>query len=200
MHSLKRILSWRTVGILSIGMCLYGFVQATTPTPIVVESLFQPLGAAFNLPEKVSDTQVRLIVFRPQDALGPGGVARIKINGAYHTSLMPGAYSFLCLPPGVVRVDVRQVERHARAELQMNMDLQIQPLAGQSVYLQTSLQNNARFSLQAMEDSVAREALKASREQVHALSRVSGAEDCKDPAIAAPTPSSLPAQSPSPSR
>jgi hypothetical protein len=59
------------------------------------------------------------------------------------------------------------------------------------------LQSNARYSLRPVEALPARESLKPMREQIHALSRVPGAQECKDPDApvpAAPAAAPLPAE------
>lgn len=189
MHSSKVSIRLVARSLSAIGLSLLCHVHVTWAQTSVADNPFQPLGAVFNLPERVVDSQTRLVMFRPQSSTETTGVSRINVNGAYHTSLMAGAYSVLCLAPGPVTLDVRPVAHMQRVSQQADMNTQIQLEAGQTVYLSASLQGNARYSLRPVEALPARESLKTLREQIHALSRVPAAQDCKDPdAVLPPAP------------
>ncbi len=198
MHSPK-VKSQRVArSLLALGLSLLCHVQVTWAQTSTADNPFQPLGAVFNLSERVVDSQARLIVFRPQASAGSSDVTRINVNGAYHTSLMAGAYTVLCLAPGPAALDIRPVVALQPASQQADMKTQIQLAAGQTVYLSASLQGNARFSLRPVEALPARESLKPMREQIHALSRVPAAQECKDPDVpvpASPAAAPLPAES-----
>lgn len=189
MHSSKVSTKLAVIGLLALGLGLLGHVSLAWAQAVEADSPLKALGAVFNQSERVVDTQVRLVMFRPLASSDIPGVSRINVNGAYHTSLMAGAYSVLCLAPGLVALDVRSVVPQQRASQQPDMSTQIQLNAGQTVYLSASVQGNARYSLRPVEALPAREALKTMREQIHALSRVPAAQECKDPdAVAAPAP------------
>lgn len=189
MHSSKVSSRLLARSFLAMGLSLLCHAHVTWAQSSVADNPFQPLGAVFSLPERVVDSQTRLVMFRPQSSTETTGVSRINVNGAYHTSLMAGAYSVLCLAPGPIALDVRQVVAQRPGSQQADMNTQIQLAAGQTVYLSVSLQGNARYSLRPVEALPARESLKSMREQIHALSRVPAAQDCKDPdAVVAPTP------------
>lgn len=189
MHSSKTKSSLVVGGLLLVGLSLLSHARVTLAQTKVGDKPFQPLGAVFNESERVMKNPVRLVLFRPEASTENSEVSRINVNGAYHTSLMSGAYSVLCLPPGPVALEVRAVKPLQRASEQADMSTQIQLNAGQTVYLSASLQGNNRFSLRPVEALSARESLKTLREQVHALSRVPQARDCNDPdAVLATTP------------
>ena len=197
MHSSKVSSRLAVRSLLALGLSLLCHVQVTWAQTNVADNPFQPLGAVFNLSERVVDSQSRLVMFRPQASTRSSGVTRINVNGAYHTSLMAGAYTVLCLAPGPVALDVRAVGAQQPASQQADMNTQIQLAAGQTVYLSASLQANARYSLRPVEALPARESLKPLREQIHALSRVPAAQECKDPDApvpAAPAATPLPAE------
>lgn len=202
MHSSKVSSQLVARSLLAMGLSLLCHVPVTLAQTSGADNPFQPLGAVFNLSERVVDSQTRLVMFRPQASTETAGVSRINVNGAYHTSLMAGAYSVLCLAPGPVSLDVRPVGAQQRASQQADMNTQIQLSSGQTVYLSASVQGNARYSLRPVEASPARESLKTLREQIHALSRVPDAQDCKDPdavvapAAAEPTPTPAPTSTP----
>lgn len=195
MHSSKVKGQWGAGSLLALGLSLLCHVHVTWAQSSVADNLFQPLGAAFNLSERVADSQARLIMFRPQLSTATTDVTRINVNGAYHTSLMAGAYSVVCLAPGAVDLDVRPVQPLKTASSQADMNTQIQLAAGQTVYLSANLQANARYSLRPVEAQPARDSLKVLREQIHALSRVPATQPCIDPdALVAPAPA-VPADS-----
>jgi OOP family OmpA-OmpF porin len=195
MHSSKVISQLAARSLLALSLSLLCHVQVTWAQTSVADNPFQPLGAVFNLSERVVDSQARLVMFRPQASTETSGVTRINVNGAYHTSLMAGAYAVLCLAPGPVALDVRPVGAQQPASQQADMNTQIQLAAGQTVYLSASLQGNARYSLRPVEALPARESLKPMREQIHALSRVPAAQECKDPDAPVPV---APAAAPAP--
>lgn len=197
MHSSKLQIQKATARLLALGLSLICYTQFTWAQTNTADNLFQPLGAVFNLSERVVDSQARLIVFRSQGSSDPFGVTRINVNGAYHTSLMSGAFAVLCLSPGPVVLDIRPVVAQQPVGKQADMKTQIELAAGQTVYLSASLQGDARFSLRPVEALPARESLKPMREQIHALSRVPAAQECKDPDApvpAAPAAVPLPAE------
>jgi OOP family OmpA-OmpF porin len=190
MHSSKVSIKLKAIGLLALGVGLFGSVSLAWAQTAQDESPMKPLGAVFNQSERVLISQVRLVMFRPQTSSEMAGVSRINVNGAYHTSLMAGAYSVLCLVPGLVNLDVRSVVPQQQASQQPDLSTQIQLNAGQTVYLSVIAQGNTRYSLRPVEAVSAREALKAMREQIHALSRVPASQECKDPDIVtAPAPS-----------
>jgi hypothetical protein len=75
----------RSTFILMLGtLCQALSVAATSTEPDIIG---QPLGEAFNIPSQVLTSQTRLIFYRPQGPIGMKGVARVYVNGSYHTAL-----------------------------------------------------------------------------------------------------------------
>jgi hypothetical protein len=129
MHSSKVISQLAARSLLALSLSLLCHVQVTWAQTSVADNPFQPLGAVFNLSERVVDSQARLVMFRPQASTETSGVTRINVNGAYHTSLMAGAYAVLCLAPGPVALDVRPVGAQQPASQQADMNTQTPAIA-----------------------------------------------------------------------
>lgn len=171
----------RSIVLIMLGMAWQGFsVAAPNNEP---EITGQALGEVFKAPVAVLASQARLIVYRPQGATADTGLVRVYINGSYHTSLMPTSYSLLCLAPGPVKVDVRQVRRNTGKSDQAGANTEIQLDGGKTVYLSVKNLEGARYGLESVDSAMATEELKTTREQIHALSRVVAAQECKDPAV-----------------
>lgn len=181
----------RSTAIVVLGMVGHVLsVAATSPEPDIVG---QPLGEVFNVPSQVLSSQTRLIFYRPQGPIGMKGVARVYVNGSYHTALMPTSYSVLCLAPGPVKVDVRQIRRHSAANDLNDAQAQIQLEGAKTVYLSIQMPEGARYGLQTIDAAIAVEELKTTREQIHTLTRVADAQECKDPLADAAKPAVAPA-------
>jgi OOP family OmpA-OmpF porin len=117
-HAQKRWIpsapSWVLGGLAVCALWLGGFsaVQAQEKT---AGRQIEALGELYDLQNKVvTDAQSRIIFYRPADAK-QGGAATVFINGRYHASLVPGAYSPVCVKPGPVNLSVRWMEVHRRA-------------------------------------------------------------------------------------
>lgn len=67
-----------------------------------VNARLDVLGALFTPPAAIGASQARMVFYRAanRDAL-PGAIG-VFVNGRYHTSLVPGGFSQLCLSPGAV--------------------------------------------------------------------------------------------------
>jgi OOP family OmpA-OmpF porin len=195
-HTTKRkTSSVLIVVVFMLGMAIQGMSAAQTSSE--PEIFGQPLGDAFKAPAQVQATQTRLVVYRPQASVSTTGVVRVYVNGSYHTALMPTSYSTLCLAPGPVKVDVRQVRRNnPQTDLaNSDADAQVQLDGSKTVYLSVRMREGARYALEAVDSAVATQELKTTREQIHAQTRVADAQDCQDPAEVAVTPAVAPASS-----
>ena len=73
-----------------------------------VNARIEVLGEIYALPQAVSASQSRLVVYRTAESRRLEGATSLFINGQYHTSLVPDGYHFLCLNPGEVELGTRQ--------------------------------------------------------------------------------------------
>lgn len=75
----------------------------------------ESLAAVYDLQNQgVANGQSRIIFYNPGTSSLPGA-ATVYINGRYHASLIAGAYSPVCLPPGKVELGTRQIDIQKRA-------------------------------------------------------------------------------------
>lgn len=152
-----------------------------------VNARIEVLGAAWRGPLALGAEQSRILVYRNLgDALS--GATSVFVNGEYHTSLVPGAYSELCLAPGGVEVGARQMKAGSRPKDLMDSisALSLQP--AQTHYLKV-LAQGVRPVLQPVAEGVARQELAGLRLQLHTISRVDRAQECREVAqAAAPAP------------
>lgn len=148
-----------------------------------VNARIEVLGSAWRASSALGAEQSRILVYRSQgDALA--GATSVFVNGEYHTSLVPGAYSELCYAPAGVEIGARQMKAGGRPKdlVDSISALTLQP--GQTHYLKVTEQAG-RPVMQPVAESVARQELSGLRLQLHTVSRVDRAQACRE---VAPTP------------
>ncbi|MFM8691597.1 MAG: OmpA family protein [Limnohabitans sp.] len=121
----------------------------------------------------VAGSQSRLVVYRIAD--GQLGVTGIFVNDRYHGSLVPGAWSQLCVSSGAVELATRQTqaaERPARDLYDAISALTLQ--GGQVHYLRVDM-DGGRAVLRPVVLAQALQELVDLREQVHTVSRAAQA-------------------------
>jgi OmpA-OmpF porin, OOP family len=145
------------------------------------------LGHSFATSSAMGSGQVRIVLYSGKD-LALAGATSVFVNGIYHASLIPGAYSELCYAPGPVELGVQQVKVGRRSKRQLDaitaMDLQ----RGQTHYLRVRVEDDHPL-LEPVSAELARRELPTHRLQLHTISRV--AQPCMEVA-AAPAPAIAP--------
>lgn len=121
--------------------------------------------------------QGRVVFYRPEAARSPH-TASIFVNGSYHTSLIAGAYSPLCLKPAAIRVGVRKIRVGEMPDDDEGDNINFNVKSGQSLYIRVREPEAGRWGLQAVAESEARAELARTRVQIHTISRVEGGEEC----------------------
>lgn len=141
------------------------------------DDLYSPLGELYQSSQYVDSTQARLVLYRTAalEQQRKAAVVRIAINGAYHTSLMEGAHSVICLPAGPITVDLSPVRNSSRVNKETQKQTGVLLSAGKTTYLLVRAANQDHFSV---DEATAQADLQGSKEQVHALSRVPDAQAC----------------------
>lgn len=149
---------------------------ATTRIEVLGEN-FKPLAA-------VSPTQARIVVYSLPDTRLPGATS-VFVNGAYHASLIQGAYSDLCYSTGPVELGARQMQVGQRAKDQPDTITTLQLQGARTHYLRVREQGG-RPVLQPVAAEQALQELPKEKLQQHTISRV--AQPCIEaPALAEPT-------------
>lgn len=146
-------------------------------------SVTESLGDVFVEPKAIAPSAARAIIYRPVIGFA-GGVSRLLVNKNYHTSLQPGSFSELCLPPGRITLAAQMAQ--AGDVINNPMDLiAAEPLnAGQTTYLRLNDQGDNRFAITRVTTHVALAELKNTRRQVHTISRVPNQVECLSVATA----------------
>jgi len=131
----------------------------------------------------VHPEQVRL-VFYSAEGLPLSGATTILVNGLYHTSLIQGAYSDLCISPGSVELGVQQVQVAQTRSKQLDAITALELLGGRTYHLRVR-EHNGHPVLVPVSAAQAERELPSKRLQLHTLSRV--AQPCKEVLSAADT-------------
>jgi OOP family OmpA-OmpF porin len=148
-----------------------------------VNARIDVLGGAFTPPTNIGVSQSRIVVYRNSNNQQLPGATGVFIQGQYHTSLVPGGYSQLCLPPGQFEVGARQfrVGQNARDSYDSVTAVALPP--AQTQYLSVE-ESSGRPVMKPVTAAQALQELGATRLQMHTISRVTQAQNCM--AVAAP--------------
>ena len=141
------------------------------------------LGSPFSAPLGTAASQSRILVYRGADSSGLKGATGVFVNGQYHTSLVAGGYSQLCIEPGAVEIGARQMRIGRTAKDNYDSLTATRLLAGQSQYFAV-YEDAARPVLKPVPAAQALQEMAATRLQMHTVSRVTKAQDC----VSAPAP------------
>lgn len=141
------------------------------------------LGDVWRSSGALGANQSRIVVYRTQ-AGNLNGATSVFVNGEYHTSLVPGAYSLLCYAPGNLELGARQMKVASRPKDQMDniSALSLQP--GQTHYFKV-IEETGRPVMQPVASAIAVQELVNLRLQLHTVSRVDRAQECREVAQAA---------------
>ena len=156
--------------------------------PAFAQSNIEALTDAYDLQNKVvASGQSRIIFYRPLQAPLPGA-ATIYVNGRYHTSLVAGGFSTVCLPPGKVELGVHQIDLQRRRNKDgFDSITQLNLPNAQNVFVRVQDQSLQKLVLMPVRAAEAAQEVAQTRLQAHTISRVTDAVDCANadaPAVA----------------
>ena len=143
------------------------------------QSGIEALTDAYDLQNKVvASGQSRIIFYRPTNARMPG-VATVYVNGRYHTSLVAGGYSTVCLAPGKVELGVRQIDlQHRPNKDGFDSNTQLNLPNAQNVFVRINDETHKNLSFMPLRAAEADQEVTQTRLQAHTISRVTDAVDC----------------------
>lgn len=184
------VINLTSKALFCVGLCLsmqsYGQsaapltqAPASAATASDAGTVENPLGGVYTRQSKANPKLARVVVYRVQDAKYPG-VASLRVNSHYHTSLQPGAFSELCFAPMETWVTARYVETGLDAVFPTDTSEALKIKAGQSVFLRVRDLDEQHFELSAVEPREAEKELTNTRRQLHAVTRVPQAEECDE--------------------
>lgn len=127
-----------------------------------------------SMPSAAAD-QVRIVYYRPSDAIG-NQPAHIYVDGEFQTALLAGGYSTFCLNPGVHSLasftnDAPSYQGKQQQPWRDNL------AAGKTYYIRASLDGSGRPLVTSESD--AQQQLVGTRQQTHLLSRASSVVACQ---------------------
>lgn len=137
----------------------------------------------------VSADRSELVFIRPSGA--DVGAVSLSVDGQYHTSLVAGAYSSLCMKAGSVNVELDHVQTGRSDVDGGSTTFKLKP--GTTHYFVISDSGRRRFAISELSAVQVRELLASVTTQPHTVSRVKSAVVCNDPTVAAPVPAPEPA-------
>ena len=167
---------------LVLSLCsFFSFAEDATTAPEVaalqeIGTVQQPLGSTYKKPSQLQAGTGRITFYR-LDA-GHEGVANLRINSHYHTSLQPGAYSELCIKPMAVDLVARHNELGEPVYVFAATGRRFEVKANQNLFVKVQ---DAKGLVETTEvdAAVAEKELANTRLQAHAASRVPGALACE---------------------
>lgn len=149
----------------------------------------ESLGGGFQIPGSVSAAQSRVVFYRAAQNLLPGATS-IFLDGRYHASLEPGAWSALCYKTGPVEMGARQMRVGSLPKDLPDTITAMSLTPGQTHYVRVQ-QSADKPVLQPVAAAQALQELVGTRQQIHTISRVE--QVCQEAVAIAPAPVPAPA-------
>ena len=143
--------------------------QEVKKAPLSVAKI-DSLGGGFQVPGGISAAQSRVVFYRAaQSALT--GATSIFMDGRYHASLEPGAWSALCYKTGPVELGARQMRVGTQPKDLPDTITAMSLTPGQTHYVRVQ-QSADKPVLQPVAAVQALQELAGTRQQIHTISRV----------------------------
>lgn len=125
----------------------------------------------------VGDDQVQVVYYRQLEGVQRKGSAHVYVDREFHSGLLPGGYTRFCLAPGVHILGAYIGD--APHYTGKSTDLYQALLTGGSTYYLRVREDESTFPIPVKREEAEAQLLKA-RAQVHALSRASAVEACRN--------------------
>lgn len=159
--------------ILACGLCASVGAQQ-----VGKDSRINPFGRVFEAPKTVADHQTRLFFYRIAQHSTVKGAASIYVNGAYHASLVAGAYSQLCMPAGDIELGLKSVQVGLQVRDKLDTITIDRSQAGQNHFFRVNEVSAGRQVLMVVPTAQALTEMQGTKEQIHTISRVKAAAEC----------------------
>lgn len=142
-----------------------------------VNARIDVLGALFTPPSAIGVSQARVVFYRAANRDPLLGATSLFVNGRYHTSLVPGGFSQLCLAPGAVEIGARQFRVGRTAKDKFDTVSALNLPSAQTQYLSV-VEVSGRPVMTPVPASQALIEMAGTRLQLHTVSRVAQAQNC----------------------
>lgn len=169
-------------------MCLAAPAWAQTTTPSSAKSttsaankygVGRPMGDVYAASASVVSDQSRLVMYRNPNTKQQS-VMTMYVNGSYHTSLLQAGFSKICLTDSNIHVRTRLRPANQPVNVEQDKEVSLMLNKGQTQYLRVTELADGTTQMDVVTAKVAAAELPKTREQMHALSRVTGAVPCED--------------------
>lgn len=179
-------LQWCFRGLLGamLGLSLHAGAESEAASVFMqarqdgLQARIEVLSGVYAASGQVESGQSRLLFYRREQESALPGATSVFVNDDYHTSLVPGAWSELCLPPAAFEVGARQMRVGQPPRDRMDAITLLQGQGGQTLYLRVH-EGTGKPVLQPVTSGQAQEDLMGLRRQVHTVSRVAQGQPCK---------------------
>jgi OmpA-OmpF porin, OOP family len=142
-----------------------------------VNASIDVLGATFTPPSAIGPSQARMVFYRASNRDTLPGAIGVFVNGRYHTSLVPGGFSQLCLAPGAVEIGARQFRVGQSARDNFDTVSALELPSSQTQFLSV-VEVSGRPVFKPVPANQAILEMAGTRQQMHTISRVSNAQNC----------------------
>ena len=147
-----------------------------------VNTRIERLGSTWQQTGSIRADQSRIVVYR-HEAGSLSGVTRVFVNGLHHTSLVPGSYNYFCYKPGDLEIGARQMKAGSQAKDPMDSISVLNLRPAKTHYLRVTEQGGHPV-LQPVDEDVALDQLQVLHLQVHTVSWMARALECREQANA----------------
>lgn len=191
----QRTVRWHlAILAFATALCMQAHAQTDKEAPPTKPKygVNKPLGETYAAVTSVAADQTRLVLYRATrearetrnvskkqpDAVG---VVSVYLNDRYHASLQKEAFSVVCLAGNKAEVRTRFLPDNT-ADIKPELDTRhtVAMKSGQSVYLRVSELAGQKSRIDIVAPQIAAAELANAKQQMHTLSRVSGAQPCRE--------------------
>jgi outer membrane protein OmpA-like peptidoglycan-associated protein len=168
-------------------LCAQAYAQSDKSKDIPAKPKYgvsKPLGDTYAAVRSVADEQTRLVLYRApavaDKQADSQGVVSVYLNDRYHASLQTQAFTVVCLSGKKTEVRTRFLPDQT-ADLNPEFDTHhtLAMKGGQSIYLRVATAEQKTL-IEVVSPQVAGKDLADAKQQMHTLSRVPGAQPCRE--------------------
>ena len=190
---LRQKLTQSMLAGLVVVSCAHTAVAQSSATRVNIDAFGEVFTTALAAPA----AQTRVFVYRNTQA--PNSLPiNIYLNGQYHASLLRGGFTEFCAAPGSVNIKAALDDASRLHTSKLDAGQRLVLKAGQTVFLKVDESTPPAVNLLSGTAVQTNEDLKATRRQIHTISRAKAAVTCAEPAVVAVAPPPPPPPVPKP--
>jgi OOP family OmpA-OmpF porin len=189
--SVLSFLSQKLTQSILAGLVLVSFAHTAQAQSSATRVNIDAFGEVFTTALAAPAEQTRVFVYRNNQAQNALPI-NIYLNGQYHASLLRGGFTEFCAAPGSVNIKAALDDASKLHTSKLDAGQRLVLKAGQTVFLKVDESTPPAVNLLSGTAAQTIEDLKASRRQIHTISRAKAAVTCAEPAVVAVTPPAPP--------